>query len=437
MKSTIAYLRSVPFVRDIVTMQFGQVIGTGAGFVASIVFARLLGLQGYGTYALVLGCAGLLGFITNLGQQTTALTFFAEAYGKKDREQMKNVLQYYFVVSLCSSLLIVGVILVLPWLSTLLYSDPTIGALARIIFLSSIIDPLFVFGSIALQSIRKIRALTILENSRIVLQLGLSVLFIYQGLGVAGALLGSLVGTAIMSLVSLSTYASICSTYNLPTLREVIYVQRLTHVWKLVKSGFFIAIDKNVSNQYPNLFIVTLGIFAPESVVGLVRLSFKLGSLPASFILSNISKLSSSVIPTLFGSGSAVSGSLWKLIRYASALHIAGTAGAILVIPQLIPLVYGDAFSVAVYPFIVIALLQTTNVIHIVNVPILRLHNRIYYTTIFNSIGFVIATAALVLLQEYVRTTLALYAALTLYHSISLLVVFKVYGLVKARYQTT
>jgi O-antigen/teichoic acid export membrane protein len=430
MKKYLTSLSHIKFVRDIATMQVGQVVTTGSGFLASILFARLLGLGGYGLYAIVLAFTGLLGFFTNLGQQTTALTFFAEAYGKKDKARMKEVLHYYFFLSVCSAIIMAVLIPFLPAITGSMYKNPEIGHLARLIFLSSIIDPLFVFGSIVLQSVREIRKLTILENSRIVLQLGLSILFLLKGMGVAGVLYGALSGTAIMSLVSLLVYSTIRAQYNLPSFKEILCVHSYKHVWKLGKDGVWIAIDKNVGNLYPNVFMVVLGLFVQESVVGLFRLAFKLGNLPASFVLSNISKLSASVIPTLAGSASNLKKSLIRLAMYSSLIHITATAGALIIIPFLIPLVYGNDFSIAVYPFIVIATLHISQVAHALMTPVLRLYSRIYLATIFNLVALVCSMGTFIFLTSHTKTTFAFYIGLGIYHCISILVIIPVVTLI-------
>ncbi|MDA1208681.1 MAG: oligosaccharide flippase family protein [bacterium] len=433
MRERLQFLMGVPFVRDIATMQIGRTVLIGCSFLSSILYARLLGLGGYGEYAVVLAFTGLLGFITNLGQQTTALTFFAQAYGKKDTTRMKEVLHYYLFLSACSALIMAILIPFLPTITGGMYNNPEIGHLARLIFLSSMIDPLFVFGSIVLQSVREIRKLTILENSRIVLQLGLSVLFLIQGMGVAGILLGALLGTALMSLVSLLVYSNIRTAYNLPSFGEILRTHSFKHLWKFGKDGVWIAIDKNVGNLYPNAFMVVLGMFVQESVVGLFRLAFKLGNLPSSFVLSNISKLSASVIPTISSSASNLKKSLVRLAIYSGLIHTGATIGALITVPLLIPVVYGSDFSVAVYPFIVIAILHITHAAHALITPFLRLYSRIYLATIINLAGLTCSLGTFFFLMQKTKTTYALYIALGIYHLILILVIFPVYFLIQEK----
>ena len=344
---------------------------------------------------------------------------------------MKEVLHYYFFLSACSALIMAVLIPFLPAITGSMYNNAEIGHLARLIFLSSMIDPLFVFGSIVLQSVREIRKLTILENSRIVLQLGLSVLFLLKGMGVAGVLYGALSGTAIMSLASLLVYSSIQSQYNLPSFKEILCVRSYKHVWKLGKDGVWIAIDKNVGNLYPNAFMVVLGMFVQESVVGLFRLAFKLGNLPSSFVLSNISKLSASVIPTLSSSASNLRKSLVRLAVYSGFIHTGATVGALVTVPFLIPVVYGDDFKIAVYPFIVIAILHITHAAHALMTPVLRLYSRIYLATTFNLIALACSMSTFMVLMSHTKITFAFYIALGMYHCISILVIIPVASLIR------
>src|SRR3989338_10490492 len=100
MFKTLLTISRVPFVRDVTIMQFGRLVTIGCSFLASILYVRYLGLGGYADYAVVLAYTGTVGLLTNLGQQATTLTFFAEAYGRKDRAALARVLQYYIVTAM-------------------------------------------------------------------------------------------------------------------------------------------------------------------------------------------------------------------------------------------------------------------------------------------------------------------------------------------------
>lgn len=425
------YLR-VPFVRDLATLQVGQVVGTACGFLSSILFARLLGLGGYGQYAVVLAFTGMFGFVTNLGQGATAVTFLAEAHGRQDRAALARVLHYYLTVSLLTMLILTVLLPFLPAITEAIYGDATFGRWAQIIFLSSLIDPIFTGMAIALQTAREIRTLTILENGRITVQLGLGVLLLLAGYGVAGMLLGALIGTGIFAIIALGFYPRLRRTHGFPSLREILGGGNGASIWRYARDGFWIAVDKNIANLYPTLFLFLLSTRAPESVVGLLRLAFKLGNLPASFVLGNISRMASSVIPTLAARGiKVIRGILRTLALHATLLHGGATLAAVILIPPLLPIVYGEAYRVAAFPFVIIAVLHLSLVLHAVTTPILRLYSKTHWAVIANIAGMTGSAALFVGLSRIIPQTHALYTSLFFYHAVISLLVFPISRLLR------
>ena len=422
------------FVRDIATMQVGRVILIGCGFLSSIIYARILGLGGYGEYAVVLAFTGTFGLLTNLGQQTTTLTFFSKAYGRKDRQAMAHILHYYLILSLCTAILLGLFAYLCPMLATLIYKDDSIGKLARIVFLSSICELVFIFFSIALQTVRKIRLLTLLENAKTVLQLGLAVWFLLLGYGVAGILWSWLIAAFTFSTLSCLLYPKIRKEFDLPHVGEAIALGNKKTLWKYTKDGLYIAVDKSLGNLYPNIFLFALSTQAQESVVGIIRLAFKLGGLPASFGLASVGRLASSVIPTVVGKGhTALRKQIRRLAMHTIIMHSLITLCGLVIIPPLLPIVYGEHFGIAMYPFIVIAILHLSQALHALITPILRTISKIYIATIFNMTAMSIALFAFITLQGTLSPNRALYIGLILYHIIQALVIFPVWRLLRIR----
>src|SRR5438477_5213149 len=117
MLPSLRSLSRIRFVRDIVTMQIGKFVPMVAGLLSSTLYARILGLGGYGDYAVVLAMTGVLGFVTNLGQHYATMTFLAEAYGRKDRRAQAEAGHYYAVMSLGTIVLLAVVLPFLPALA--------------------------------------------------------------------------------------------------------------------------------------------------------------------------------------------------------------------------------------------------------------------------------------------------------------------------------
>ncbi len=426
MPSFVTSLLQIRFVRDIATMQVGKLIPMLCGFLSSVLYARLLGLEGYGEYAVVLAFTGMLGLLTNLGQQHTAQTFFAHAYGRENKSDMRDIGTYYLTMALGTIILLAALLPFLPSLSALIYQgDMRIGRFAQIVFLSSMFDPLYAFISFVLQVVREIRVMTIMENVYTVLQFALGITLLLLGYGVAGLLMGSLLTSVIFAVVSVLLYRHYARIHNLPTLGDMVFPDQKISIGRFIKNGLWIAIDKNVSGLYPNLFLFLLSLYASKPIVGLVRLAFKFASLPSTYVLSNVARLASTVIPFMAAQNTgSTKKQLVRLTRYTVLLHLGVSILTAIAVPILFPLLYGTDFGGAMYPFFVIIFLHLALAVHALITPILRLYSQIRLAVLFNSVGLLVATAVFFLFSETLTPTRALYVGLCFYHGISLMIVF-------------
>ncbi|MDO8648446.1 MAG: oligosaccharide flippase family protein [Candidatus Peregrinibacteria bacterium] len=409
----------IPFVRDVTTMQIGRLVTIGSSFIASILYVRFLGLGGYGEYAVVLAYTGTVGLFTNLGQQATTLTFFAEAYGRKDREAQARIFHYYLVTAGGAAGLLLLLMALSPILTTWIYGRSIVGLLAGLVFLSSVFEIPFIFVSIVLQTVREIRMLTLLENAKTLLQIIVAVGLLASGVGVVGLLLSSLIASVCFSAVGIGLYAHLKSKYGLPSIPDALAAGRSTHFWRYMKDGFWIAVDKSLGNLYPNIFLFVFSTQVSAAVIGLLRLGMKLAELPSSFVLSGISRLASSAVPVMIGKGkTALRASLVKLIKHTAALHFGVSLAGALIVPPLLPFVYGEHFQPAVYPFLVLITLNLFLAFHAIATPILRISSQIHIAAYLNFVAIVVGVGLLLGLQEVMRPTLALYIALAAYHVI-------------------
>ncbi len=418
----VAALRSLartPFVRDVATMQAGQVFALGCGFVSSVVIARLLGIDGFGRYAIVLSFAGAIELFTDLGQWYTALTFLGKALGRGSRDDVRKVLHYYVLLSVGSSAILALLIPVLPTLAGWIYKDQGIGRLAQLVLLASIFDPVPTFMVTVLQSVREIRALTVFENGNSLFQLLVSVLFLALGYGITGVLVASLTASVTFTLVTVWLYPRMRRTYRLPGFAEIVATRGFGHVWEYWRQGLWIMLNKNLGGLNPTGFLFALSLIAPAPVVGLVRLAFRLASLPATVGLSSVSRLASSVLPTIAGrSRDELRHSVGRLVRHAFAFHAVITLGAAVGVPLLLPYVYGRSFEPAVYPFLVILVLQLSLPIHAIATPILRVASRIRVSVFINIAAALTCAVTFVALRTLVSPMQTLYVILVLYYVI-------------------
>ncbi|PIR50057.1 hypothetical protein COU79_01490, partial [Candidatus Peregrinibacteria bacterium CG10_big_fil_rev_8_21_14_0_10_54_7] len=334
----------------------------------------------------------------------------------------------------CAALLLGLLALLSPMLTAIIYGDDSIGQLTRIVFISSICELGFIYLSIVLQTVRKIRLLTLLENAKIVLQLGLSTFFLLLGFSVAGILWSSLIAAVLFSSVSCLLYPKLRANYDLPPVREALRAGNRTMFWKYTKDGLWIAMDKSLGNLYPNIFLFALSTQVRGAIVGSLRLAFKLGELPSSFGLSSIGRLASSVLPSVAGRGHDVLRSkIRKLATHTIAMHGFITLCGLLIIPPLLPIVYGEQFGIATYPFIVIAILNLSLALHALATPVLRVYSKIWMAAVLSAVGTLAGLGLFFTLGEMLRPTWALYIALLVYHIIIGLVFVPVLKIVRTQ----
>lgn len=409
----------VPFVRDVTTMQVGRLVTIAASFLASILYVRYLGLAGYGEYAVVLAYTGTVGLFTNLGQQATTLTFFAEAYGRKDTAAGARVMHYYLVTSAGAAMLLGILAMLSPLLTEWIYDRSAIGLLAGLVFASSMCELPFIFVSIILQTVREIRLLTLLENCKTLLQLSIAVALLAAGFGVPGLLISSLAAAAVFSMIGIGLFPRLRKRYGLPGIRDAFRHGDASHIVRYGKDGIWIAVDKSLGNLYPNIFLFVFSMQVTPAVVGLLRLGMKLAELPSSFVLSGISRLASSAIPVIIGKGkTALHASLTKLIKNTAALHLGVSLAAAILVPPLLPIVYGENFQPAVYPFLVILILNLSLAFHAIATPILRISSQIHIAAYLNAVATIVGIGLFFTLGFVMRPMWALYIALAVYHGI-------------------
>lgn len=423
----------IGFVRDVATLQIGVLVGFVCSFISSILYVRFLGIEGYGRYAIVMAFSGLFAFITNLGQQQTTLTFFSEAYAQKSKAGMATALRYYMIMTFMNWAVHIALLFLYPLLSQWIYGDPELGNLARLISIASMIDPIANFFLLSLQTVRRIKLLTVLQYSQNILQVSCAALFLWYGYGIAGVLWSSIIGSVALLSVAVVLWPKMRRNEGLPGISEAWEQPTDKRLWAHFRDGIWIAVDKNLGKQYPGVFLFLLSLFAPTTVVGLVRLAFRLADLPTTFGIGSVSALATSVIPQIVGGHTPNwRQTLRRLFTHSMALHAALSFGALLIAPPLIPIVYGTAARVAVYPFIVIVLVHLIVPTQAMITPYLRLRSRVWVGTIFNTVATLGGMGVFLLGNSFFgRITFALYAGLVFYHVINAFVMIPVWQMWK------
>jgi len=174
----------ISFVQDVGILQVGKFLSIFLGAIGSIILARLLKPELYGTYGLIFAFVGLVGIFMNWGGMYAGLTLLADAYTRKDKQEIKNALTYFLKITILATC-IIGVLsfILAPFLTERLYDSSQIGQWARIILLGVFLSIIYSLLIIVLQVVRKIKQLTILESFEKIIHSLLPVLFAFIGWG--------------------------------------------------------------------------------------------------------------------------------------------------------------------------------------------------------------------------------------------------------------
>ncbi|MBU2472873.1 MAG: oligosaccharide flippase family protein [Patescibacteria group bacterium] len=288
----------ISFVQDVGILQVGKFLSIFLGAIGSIILARLLKPELYGTYGLIFAFVGLVGIFMNWGGMYAGLTLLADAYTRKDKQEIKNALTYFLKITILATC-IIGVLsfILAPFLTERLYDSSQIGQWARIILLGVFLSIIYSLLIIVLQVVRKIKQLTILESFEKIIHSLLPVLFAFIGWGLVGIVWGHFISAFIFLILSIFIYSSLVKKDELfPSLREIFLNFRKIKLSKYFNFGFSIAFDKNLGRLVSILPVIFLGIFASTQEVGYFKIAFSYIAI-SSLILEPISRLLAVQLP--------------------------------------------------------------------------------------------------------------------------------------------
>lgn len=405
------------FVRDVLTLQVGNVLSMGVGFVKSIMLARVLGVEGFGQYAVVTTVAGTLSIFTNFGQNQAADTFFAEQYSLKNKDGMRTVIKYCFLLTGIAAVILILLAFGATAIMDRFYGLPALGFAAALAFLSAMIAGWEAPFATMMQSVRSIRTLTILENIDALLQCVLSIGLVLIGWGILGIFVGQFVTKAIMLATRIVIHRSISMQYELPSLRSSF--RSKGPMLPMMKQGFWIAVDKNVGNLFPQGFLFVMSFFTSAAVVGFAQLAYKIGSLPSTFILPQLARMSTTVLPALRAQGAdALRRNCALLLKHALLIHTAASMASLVVIPFFILVFYGSAFSAAITPALWIVIIRIISALNLVNQPLFRLFKKAHLPALWNIVTMPLIMLGMALLMPVIDPLnaflLAIFAVLAL-----------------------
>lgn len=340
-----------PFVKDTAILQISNIFSVGFGIIISILIARLLQPENYGLYGLVFAFASLLGLFMNWGADKATVTLLSEAYIKKDREEIKNILTYFLKINIIVFFTIGLLFIVLsPYLSQILYKSIDIGNLARLIILTNLFGIFFGINSISLQVLRQMGFYVFFDILDSLLKGIFSIVFILLGLNVLGVVLSHLVVAVLLFIISIFFYQSYILKKNAlwPSLKDLFLNLHRVPIKKYFKFGALIAIDENVASLYSYLPMIFLGMFTAVSEIGYFKIALHYIKLPI-VLLGPVSQLLNIQLPITKTAGlESLRFNFIKATLYSLALAVFLTVFLVFMAPYLVQFFYGESFMPSV-----------------------------------------------------------------------------------------
>jgi len=379
--ASLLRLSRIPFVRDVTTLQAGTWLTMIMQFASSIVLARVLGARAVGLYALTFTIVGTVGMLTDLGQNYSVTTLLPEAYGKRSKQEVEEVIAYFVRIALWWVFPITILLVVCtPWLIERFYPGNDIVILVRLALVTLLFLPAHDLVTLALQGARKIPALMRTELLYNILDLGLPLAMLFWERSVTALVLGRLIAAATKAGISLLLWRGNLRTDPLmPSLRVVLRSLPSIPKRRGLSLGLWIAADKQMSklaNYIPNYL---LALFGSATTVGQYR--YMLAYLQLSLMFStNVGRMMGSVLPFLH---------ITNAQRMRKAFWKGSIGNLIITYTLLIPLVmlgnrglvflYGTEFAVpsVIFPLMLIIGLDAITVGFS---SIYRIHRALYLT---------------------------------------------------------
>jgi len=390
------------FVRDVGILQASKFISILLSIVGSIVFARYLGPELYGKYGLVFAFVGLAGIFTNWGTTHASVTLLAQSYAKKDKNEIKNILSYFIKTNLFSMPISMVIIILAPFLTSLLYNDYEIGTWSRIILLSGFLIIIYNLLTIVLQSIRKIKQLAIIEFLYKFLYILLPISFVLFGWGISGIVLGHFLTALIFLFIGFFTYSYLARNDQfLPSIKDILEKIKKIRIYRYFKFGFLIALQKNLGNLSSLLPVMFLGMFALPQDIGYFKVALSYAMIP-SMVLEPISRLLSVQLPrSKVYSWSMLKKHLFRVTIVSIFITFCLIIVLIVLAPYLIKLLYGVEYVSSIKLVYFMAILPIFSGLGTGFGPFYRAVNKIKIATLVDVISIILRIVLFLTLVKF------------------------------------
>jgi O-antigen/teichoic acid export membrane protein len=321
-----------------------KLVGSALGFLSTLYFARELGAEVLGVYALVLTVVAWLILVADLGIGQALIKRVSEG------EQQGAYLGAAMVLLLLLTAVIsVAVVLGRPVLESYIGEFDQYVALSVVWFIVGLVVAKLAYRTTVrmLKGERKVHIAGLLDPVKIGGQSLLQVGLVVAGLGLFGMLVGAILGAVLIGVLGLVWV----------TIRPARPAKR--HFRSLFDYAKFSWLGNLKARAFNEVDILLLGVFVPTSLVGVYSVAWSL----SKFLDLFGSAIRSTLFPELSytsaqESKQAAAGLVEDSLAYTGLIAVPGLVGGVILGDRLLML-YGEAFveGTAVLGLLILAVL--------------------------------------------------------------------------------
>src|SRR3989344_4703642 len=340
------YFYKNQFIRKTATLQAGSFAGNIIQAGIGIIIARLFQPELFGVYSLAIGMASMTSLILGMGIQEAVSSLLGRAYAKGDGTEVENILGFMLKITFFAALVVVAVSAFLPTIADRLYGNSLIGIYAAIVAFAAILSSfLFTLTYSSFQVTGRVKSLAALLLSDQSLRYALSLIFVFLGFGVLGAVGGQLAGAVVIFIACSIFFIKFAQSEPLfPGLGRLVHIAKTVDIKKYFGFTFWVALDRNMGNVYIALPVILTGIYVSSSEVSFFKLAFGYNNLALS-LLGPISILLNVEFPKIQVENKQQLFSTFKRISlYSFVFSALLTVGAAIVSPVAFKLLYGESY---------------------------------------------------------------------------------------------
>lgn len=307
-----------------------KLVGAFLGFVATLVFARVVGADIYGIYILILTVVSWLGLFGKIGLSSAIKKRISEA-----EEQGAYLTAGAILIGAMALLISAVVVLFRPLVEQYFVDFNQYIGYSVVWFLILILIAKLFYKLIfnVLKAEQKVHIGTILESTQIGVQSAIQVALVLVGFGLLGMLVGYVIGGVLVGIVGLYWM-------NSRPLKPY-----KSHFRSLLEYAKYSWLGGFKSKAFNDIDILLLGAFASSALVGIYAIAWSL----AKFLTLFSRAIHQTMFPEISftsaqDSPEAVSGLIEDSLMYSGLIGIPGLVGGVLLADRLL-LIYGPTFT--------------------------------------------------------------------------------------------